>query len=119
MRVGEDYNWTLPRVINANKDLYGITEDTSIELKPLLSFNKNSHTMNFSGEKPSDNLVGKMYKIYYTIVDRLGIKYETYQLLNILARDQGQARDSSELIETLVQEDAQVQTLGQNITEGE
>ena len=75
--------------------------------------------MNFNGEKPSDKLAGKMYKIYYTIVDRVGSKYETYQLLNIQARDKGQARDSSELEETFVQEDTQAQTLGQNITEGE
>ena len=53
--------------------------------------------MVFRGEKLSDTQAGSIHKIRYKIIDSLGIRHETSQLLQILTRDENKETDLTEL----------------------
>ena len=59
--------------------------------------------MVFRGEKLLDMQAELIHKIRYTIIDSLGIRYKTSQLIKILTRDQNQETNLNEVEESTVQ----------------
>ena len=74
--MGEEFSWTLPKVLNAHEDDYKIIVEPDLTLQPFLSFDEYTETIFFNGDQSSKQLVGLHLKIRYTIVDSLGNKYE-------------------------------------------
>ena len=74
--MGEEFSWTLPKVLNAHEDDYKIIVEPDLTLEPFLSFNEETETLLFRLDQSSKQLAGLSLEIRYTIVDSLGNTYE-------------------------------------------
>ena len=72
LTIGQDFEWTLPTVENAYLNDYDIEMEPNIQLEPYLSYREDTNTVVFKDYHGSEQLVGKILEVQFTIVDSFG-----------------------------------------------